>query len=60
MGSETFSINEECSGILRFVTKFEKKEFKVCATLLSSEMISSFSTNVVYSLETILSVRKGA
>ena len=38
---------------------FEKKEFKVCATSLSSEIISLFSTNVICSLETILSERKG-
>ena len=33
---------------------FKKKELKVCATSLSSEIISLFSTNVICSLETIL------
>ena len=60
--SATFSKLELLStqaGILRFVTMFEKKEFKVFATSLSYEIISLFSTNVICSLETILFERKG-
>ena len=60
---ETFSNRELLwglyPGILRFFTMFEKKEFSDSAILLSSEIISSFSTNKICSFETILSDRKG-
>ena len=45
--------------ILRFFTMFEKKEFNDFTILLSSEIISSFSTDKICSFETILSERKG-
>ena len=39
--------------ILRFFTMFEKREFSDSAILLSSEIISSFSTRKICSFETI-------
>ena len=47
------------SGILRLVTILEKKECKDWATSLLCEMILSFYVNVICSLDTILSERKG-
>ena len=48
------------SGILRLVTMLEKKKFKDWATWLSSEMILSFSINVICSLDIILSEKKAS
>ena len=44
---------------LRFFTMFEKKESSDSATSLSSDIISSFSTSKICSVETVLSEGKG-